>query len=301
MRVGFVGLGNMGWPMARNLVRAGHALTVRDADAARQERFATEHGCAFAADPAAFAEVEVVVTMLPTGAIVRDVLLGWDGGLARALRPGSVVVDMSSSEPMGTRALGAELLNREIALVDAPVSGGVPKAEAGTLSIMMGGDDEPVARVRPLLEALGERFFRTGLLGSGHAMKALNNYVSAAGHAAAVEALVVGGRFGLDPAVVVEVLNASTGRNFNTEYTFVHHTLPRRFTAGFALGLMAKDIGIAADLAAELGVDAPLSREVRRLFDEARDELGAGADISETVRHWESRNGYVLPVREPAG
>jgi len=214
--VGFVGLGNMGVPMSRNLAAAGFELVVRDLDAARQHVVAAELGAATADEPAALASADAVVTMLPTSRDVRAVLLDW--GLVEALRSGAVVVDMSSSSPTATRELGRILARSGVALVDAPVSGGVPRAESGTLTIMIGGDDEAaVERVRPVLEALGERLVRTGPLGSGHAAKALNNYVAAACFASAAEALIVGARFGLDAAVLVEVLNTSTGRSFQTD------------------------------------------------------------------------------------
>jgi 3-hydroxyisobutyrate dehydrogenase len=240
--------------------------------------------------------------MLPTGRVVREVLLEWDGGLAAALAPGTVVVDMSSSDPPGTRELGAALAELRVGLVDAPVSGGVPKAESGTLAIMVGGDDEDaIERATPLLEVLGERLFRTGPLGSGHAMKALNNVVAAAGFTAAAEALLIGHRFGLDPVVVVEVLNASTGRNFSTEYTLVHHVLPRTFATGFALGLLAKDVAIAAELAEVVGVEAPVSRLLRQLWADAVADQGPEVDHSAALRHWEKLNGASLPSRPPAG
>jgi 3-hydroxyisobutyrate dehydrogenase len=297
--VGFVGLGRMGWPMARNLVQAGFDVTVRDADPARQQSFAADFGSTTADQPSGLGEVEAVVTMLPTGQDVREVMLDWDGGLAAALAPGAVLVDMSSSDPPGTRELGKALADHGIGLVDAPVSGGVPKAEAGTLSIMVGGDDEAaVERARPLLEALGERLFRTGPLGSGHAMKALNNYVAAAGYTAAAEALLVGARFGLDPATVVEVLNASTGRSFNTEVNFTAQVLPRRFASGFALGLLAKDVGIAADLAEAVEIDAPLCQLTSRLWQDALDGEGGAADHTAAIRHWEKLNGIELPARQ---
>ena len=297
-RVGFVGLGNMGWPMARKLAAAGFELVVYDADRERCERFAAEHGAAAASDRSAFADVGAVVTMLPTGAIVREVLLDWDGGLAGALPAGAVVVDMSSSDPPGTRELGPKLAELGVTLVDAPVSGGVPKAEAGTLAIMVGGDEEDaIESVRPLLEAMGERLFRTGSLGTGHAMKALNNYASAAAFTAAAEALIIGHRFGLDPAVMVEVMNASTGRSFNTEFTLPLHVLPRKFATGFQLGLMTKDVAIAADLADAISVEAPVSRLVRKLFADALAAEGPTSDFSTAVRHWERVNETELPAR----
>ena len=301
LNVGFVGLGNMGWPMARNLARAGFRVTVRDADSARQKRFAEEHAARAADGPAAFHEVDAVVTMLPTGRIVREVMLEWQGGLAGALARDAIVVDMSSSDPMGTRELGKVLGANGVALVDAPVSGGVPKAEAGTLAIMVGGDDAAaIERVRPVLAAMGQKLFSTGPLGSGHAMKALNNYVAAAGFTAAAEALIVGCKFGLDPAVMVEILNASTGRNFSTEYTMKEHVLPRKFATGFALGLLAKDVGIAADLVEAIGADAPVCRLLRELWAEAATAMGGSVDHSAALRHWEQANGVELPPRPRA-
>jgi 3-hydroxyisobutyrate dehydrogenase len=174
MKVGFIGIGNMGGPMAANLAKAGHEVTVADADAQRGTRFAAEHGASATTDlPALGRASDVVVTMLPDGRQVREVLLGDSAGpsLASCLRRGAVVVDMSSSEPVGTRELGAALAATGVRLVDAPVSGLAPKARAGTLTIMIGADDEDaVERVRPLLEAMGERLFRCGALGCGHAM-----------------------------------------------------------------------------------------------------------------------------------
>lgn len=294
--VGFIGLGNMGWPMARNLARAGFGLVVRDADPARQRCFAEEQDCRAAAHAAAFRDAEMVVAMLPTGRIVREVMLDWDGGIGRALQRGALVIDMSSSEPTGTRSLGRALGAHGVTLVDAPVSGGVPKAEAGTLAIMIGGDDDAaIGRVRPLLEAMGEKLFHTGPLGSGHAMKALNNYVAAAGFTAAAEALIVGSKFGLDPAVMVEILNASTGRNFSTQYTFKEHVLPRTFATGFALGLLAKDVGIAAELAEAIGADAPVCRLLKERWADALAALGGNVDHSAAFKAWEA--GLELPRR----
>ena len=284
--VGFVGLGKMGWPMARNLAAAGHPLTVHDADPGLQASFAAEHGCDAAAEPGAFAAAEVVVTMLPDDAAVRDAVLDRQGGIAPALAPGSVVVDMSSSSPEATRALGRRLAELGLGLVDSPVSGGVVRAEEGTLTLMVGGGDEEVERVRPVLEVLGERLFRTGALGTGHAMKALNNLVGGTTYAVVVEALAIGERYGLDPRTMIEVLNASTGRSFNTEHVVKDHVLTGTYGTGFALGLLAKDVGIAAALAAALEVDAPLADLVSSRLAEAAAGLGPAADHSEAHKVW---------------
>jgi 3-hydroxyisobutyrate dehydrogenase len=297
-RIGFVGLGNMGAPMVRNLARAGFELTLRDADLDRQSSLAEELAAAAADGPESFGSVEAVVTMLPTGADVRSVLLDWQGGLAAALEAGSVVVDMSSSVPTGTRELGAALAARGIPLVDAPVSGGVPRAETGELAIMVGSDDElAVERVRPVLEAMGSKLFPTGPLGTGHAMKALNNIVGATAFAVVCEALIVGTRFGLDPAVALEVLNASTGRSFQTETNIGPHVLGRNYGTGFALPLMTKDVTIAGDLADALGVDAPTCRLMRELWNEALESEGA-TDFTAAVRYWEKRGDTELPLHQ---
>ena len=281
-RVGFIGLGNMGWPMAANLARAEAALTVFDADLQLAQRFAGEHGAAAADDAASLAAAaDIVVTMLPTGAVVREVV--------QAAKPagGSVIVDMSSSEPTGTRDLGAELAKQGVTLVDAPVSGGVPKAVDGTLAIMIGSDDDAaVDRVMPALQAMGDRHFRAGGLGAGHAVKALNNYIAAASFAAISEALIVGSRFGLDPAVIVDIVNNSTGRCFNSEIPVKEHVLTGSFATGFKLGLMAKDVRIAADLADALGVMAPLSAGMRARWEMASDAMGEEQDFTVAFRHW---------------
>ncbi|HEX4660570.1 MAG TPA: NAD(P)-dependent oxidoreductase [Streptosporangiaceae bacterium] len=285
--VGFVGLGNMGWRMAANLAAAGFSLVVRDSNADTQARFAAEHGGTVAASPESFAGAAVVVTMLPDGAAVREAILDWKGGIAAALEPDAVVLDMSSSDPVGTKALAGELAPSGVRVIDAPVSGGITRAEAGTLSLMVGGQDEDAfARVRGALETVGERIFRTGPLGSGHAMKALNNFLGAAAYTTAAEALAIGHEFGLDPRVMLDVVNASTGRSFNTEVVFKDDVITGRYGTGFALGLLAKDVAIAAKLAEAVGVDAPACQVVRRRWAEAAAALGFAADHSEAHKRW---------------
>jgi 3-hydroxyisobutyrate dehydrogenase len=227
------------------------------------------------------------VTMLPTGQVVSDLYLR--DGLARQLRRGTIAIDMSSAAPSGTRRLGAELAQQGIVLIDAPVSGGVPRAALGTLAIMIGGDDPAaIERARPLLRTMGDRLFDTGSLGTGHAMKALNNFVAAAGFAACAEALITGERFGLDPGRMVDILNVSTGRNFHTDMVLREHVVGGKFSTGFALGLLAKDVKIAAELTRELNVDAPVVRLVSARFDQAREALGYAADNSEAIKAWKT-------------
>jgi 3-hydroxyisobutyrate dehydrogenase len=285
MNVAVVGVGNMGAPMAACIARAGHAVTVFDSSQAQALKVAAAHGCRAAAKLAELAEAQFVVTMLPTGQVVSDLYLR--DGLAEHLHRGTIAIDMSSSDPTGTRKLGAALGAYGIVLIDAPVSGGVARAVLGTLAIMIGGDDrEAIARARPLLGTMGDRLFDTGGLGTGHAMKALNNFVAAAGYAACAEALIAGERFGLDPTRMVEILNVSTGRNFHTDVVLREHVIGGKFATGFALGLLAKDVKIAADLTRDLHFDAPLMRLVSARFDQARDALGYASDNSEAINAW---------------
>jgi 3-hydroxyisobutyrate dehydrogenase len=283
-----VGLGNMGGRMAHNLANGGFDLVVYDLDTSRSQRFATDHESVVAASsPQDFAGVAVVLTMLPDGEAVRDAVIEWQGGIAAALRPGSVVLDMSSSNPVGTKSLAADLAARRVAVVDAPVSGGIVRAEAGTLSIMVGGENEVAfAQVEPVLRCVGERLFRTGPLGSGHAMKALNNFVGASCYLTGAEALAIGREFGLDPVTMLDVLNASTGRSFNTEVVLKDEVVTGRYGTGFVVGLLAKDVGIAAALAASVGVDAPALRLVADRWEEAAKGLGFAADHSEAHKQW---------------
>jgi 3-hydroxyisobutyrate dehydrogenase len=165
------------------------------------------------------------------------------------------------------------------------VSGGVKRAIDGTLAIMVGGDHRTFEKVRPVFDAMGKSIFHAGPLGAGHAAKALNNYVSAAGLAAAAEAVAIGGRFGIDPNALVDILNASTGRNNSTENKLKQFVIPEKFTSGFSLALMAKDIRTADDLAHQIGVAAPLADEVASLWDGALKTLGPSADHTEIGRH----------------
>jgi 3-hydroxyisobutyrate dehydrogenase len=288
MKVGFIGIGNMGWPMATNLVRAGHEVLVYDSNAERCAEFARTQGGTAARSPAEFAGMDFLITMLPTGAIVREVLLNPNSGVAQHLTAPTLVIDMSSSEPGGTRALGAELAKRGVVLLDAPVSGAVPRAKLGTLTIMLGGDDSAaMERAKPVLQGMGNQIFETGGLGTGHAMKALNNFVAGACYTAAAEALLIGRRFGLDGHRMIDIMNVSTGRNFNTEVVMKEQVLDRRFSSGFALGLLAKDVKIAADLAREVKFDAPMTRLVNDRYALARESLGASRDCTEALLSWD--------------
>jgi 3-hydroxyisobutyrate dehydrogenase len=294
LRVGFIGLGNMGWPMAKNILRAGNnvlqaddKLHVFDVDKKRLAKFAKEEPNAQAtAEASAVGKASnVIVTMLPTGPIVRSVVLEMleNGALAR----GTIIVDMSSSEPSGTRQLAEHLAGHGVTLIDAPVSGGIPGAQAGTLTLMIGAnDDAAVERVTPVLQTMGQKLFRTGAAGSGDVMKALNNYLAAANFRAASEAVMMGQKFGLDPAQILDVINVSSGRSLATEGIFKTQVLSGKYGAGFHLGLLAKDVKIASDLAGELGIMAPVCAVTFNVFAAAREAVGYTADFTAAYKYW---------------
>jgi 3-hydroxyisobutyrate dehydrogenase len=281
-RVGFIGIGTMGTPMAANLVKKGFAVTLYDTAPGRAAQVAGELGCAAAASLAALAECAFIVTMLPDGKVVQEVLTRTEGqALLNVMQPGTVFIDMSSAEPMLTRETGAVLARRGLALVDAPVSGARTRAEAGTLAIMIGCAPGPLLeQVTPVLSAMGSQLFVLGGLGNGHAMKAINNIIAGAKMIAVAEGLALGESFGLNPATMVDVLNASTGRSFVTELVAKEHVITGRFATGFALGLLAKDVRIAADLGEDILLDLPLFRLARERFAFARDAQGATSDSS---------------------
>ncbi|MGV1795143.1 NAD(P)-dependent oxidoreductase [Rhizobium sp. A37_96] len=282
-KVAFVGLGAMGLPMAGHLVAAGFNVTGFDVSDDARQRFNLAGGNACAEIAAAFWNADIVVTMLPTGKIVRDALLAGENW--RSLKNGALVIDMSSSAPADTRRLAADLATRGVRLVDAPVSGGTKRAMSGTLAIMVGGNATDIEEAEPLLAAMGEKIFKTGPVGSGHAMKAINNYVSGAGVVATMEGVLLGEKFGLAPDVIVDILNASSGRNNASEIKMKQFVLSETFNSGFALGLMAKDIRIASDLALELGMDLKSLSSIVDVWERAAKALGGSADHTEMVKY----------------
>lgn len=291
-RIGFIGVGNMGNPMVGNLRKAGWKVTVCDTDPEKVRSAVSAHGAGAASSLSELAkQSEVVITMLPDGHVVRRVTLGREPGddcLAKGFAKGAVLIDMSSSAPVGTRELGKDLGARGIALMDAPVSGGVKGAVAATMSIMVGGDKALAEAYDDLLAAMGRRF-HVGSLGSGHAAKVLNNYVSAAGLAAAAEAVLVAQRFGIDPHTLVSVINASSGRNNSTENKFEQFILNGKFDSGFTLSLMAKDIALAMEVAQACDVPAELGRTTLALWQQAEKALGGATDHTAFARYVNER------------
>ena len=290
--VALIGLGRMGAPIGRSMLRAGLRVFAFDRDQGARSAFAGAAAVAGSAEEAV-RRAEAVVLLLPDGRAVREAVLG-ASGFVGAMPPGALLVDMGSSAPEETRALAGEVEKRGLAFVDAPVSGGVRKAEAGTLAVMAGGSQADVARARPIFDAVGETVFHVGPVGAGHAAKALNNLLSAIGLLAAAEVMTAGCKAGIAPETLLAVLNSSSGRNNSTETKFAPFVLSRSFDAGFGLSLMVKDMRTAVDLAEGLGVPLPLGRCALDAFVEAEAALGEGADHTEVIRLVEKRAGATL-------
>jgi 3-hydroxyisobutyrate dehydrogenase len=284
-RIAFIGLGRMGGPMAGRLVGAGYQVCGYDLSAATVAALAECGGRAAESAADAVTDSDVVILMLPDSGVVRGVLT--DPAVRAALPPGVTVVDMSSSEPEVTRSLARELRRQSVALVDAPVSGGVRRAETGDLAIMAGGEPADVARIRPILDVLG-RTFAAGPVGAGHAVKALNNLMSATHLLVTSEAITAGQRFGLDPQAMLAIFNASSGRSGSTENKWPNFIMPATYDSGFSLQLMLKDMRIATTLAEQMRSPSELGQRAVQLWAKAAGDLPADADHTE-IASWISR------------
>ena len=290
-RIAFAGIGNMGWPMAANLVKAGFDVTVCDVVPGRAASFASETGAKAAATPAeAAAGADCVVMIVPTSKQVGEAV----EAMLPSLKPGMLVIDMTSGQPGRTREIATMLEGHGVAMIDCPVSGGVPRAKSGQLAIMVGGPAAEIDRAEPVLKAMGTSIYRCGDIGAGQAMKALNNLVSAGGYLIGIEALLIGQRFGLDPTIMVDVLNASSGMNNSTQKKFKEYVLSRRFDAGFGLDLMVKDLSIALEVGRETTTPAPFSAVCRELWLAASTSLGPGVDHTALAKMLEQMTGTVL-------
>src|SRR3954468_1924558 len=284
-RVGFIGLGVMGRPMARNLMEAGHDLVVFSRTRASVDEVAGDRATAAASAREGAEQADVVVLMLPDSPQVRDVLDGDDGLLAGA-REGSLVIDMSTISPVVTREIAEECGARGIGWVDAPVSGGDVGAREATLSIMAGGSEADFARAQPLFEALGKTIVHVGAVGSGQVVKACNQVVVALTIEAVSEALVLGSRAGVDPATIIDVLSGGLAANKVMEVRR-RNFLERDFTPGFRIDLHHKDLGIALQTAREYGVALPGTAAVDQMLQALRAAGRGDRDHSALLTHIE--------------
>lgn len=294
-KVGFVGVGNMGNPMAAHLVKAGFDVMVHDINPEASAKFVEQHGGRAAASLEEIGRhAEVVITMLPTSQIVREAILG-EGGVASTLAQGAIVMDMSTSDPVATQALAAALQPHGISVVDAPVMGGVVFAKDRTLDIMVAGDAAAVERVMPVLRSMGRSVTPCGAVGSAHALKALGNYINACAMINVVEAMTIGQKFGLDAKFMGDaLLPMVNGRQHPLEKKVIPQILTRKFATGMAMGLIAKDIGIVTDMAGALGAYAPLAECTHAQWVKAVEQFGGKLDQTEVAKLWEAKTGVTL-------
>jgi 3-hydroxyisobutyrate dehydrogenase len=279
--------------MAMHLARRG-PLVVWNRTGSRAREFAVRHGASAAATPReAVASADAVVTCLPSSREV-EALLDGPAGLLAGLSPGTLVLDCTSGDPAGSRRIAARLAERGIAFADAPVSGGTNGAEAGTLTIMVGADAETFERARPILSAFGRNIHHVGAVGAGDAVKAVNQILLGLNILAVGEGLAALVKAGVNPRTALDVINASSGRSFVSEVLVPDRVLTGLWPKTFRLALLAKDVGIAVDLLAETGVDAPIAEAVGRVLVAARDELGETADYLDPIRHTERQAGVEI-------
>ncbi|HET6761532.1 MAG TPA: NAD(P)-dependent oxidoreductase [Gemmatimonadaceae bacterium] len=294
MKIAFLGLGDIGAPMAAHLAREPFDLVVWNRTASKAEDFARERKARVAATPAeAVKNADVVITCLPSSIEVEAILHG-ENGMLDALRKGAVLVDCTSGDPPTSRSISAELGGRGVDFIDAPVSGGTVAAKAGALTVMWGGEALVFERVRPVIEAFGKKIVHAGPVGSGDALKAVNNALLAVHILSTAEGLALLVKAGVDPKVALEVINASSGRSNTSENLIPQRVLTRAFPRTFRLALLDKDIGIAALLAGDLDVRAPVISLAAERFHEAREKLGEEADHVEAVKMIEEENGVVI-------
>jgi 3-hydroxyisobutyrate dehydrogenase len=294
-RIGFIGTGIMGAPMADNLSKAGYIVTIYDKNHENMERVIEKNDNINAGEtPRSVAEAsDIVITMLPSGEVVREVAFEGES-LMKGFRSGALLLDTSSSEPWLTLKTADMLAEKGVEMVDAPVSGALAGAQAAKLVFMVGGKEDSVSRVMPMLRVMGEKIFHLGPTGSGHVMKCINNMITAMTFMATAEGLTMGKKFGLDPEIMTDVLNLSTGMSWISQTHIKQRILNRKFDDPFKLELMIKDIGIAMELANTLKLPIPLSGLGHQLWKAAGQHSKKGDSISNMVRWVEFMTGIKI-------
>ncbi len=284
-KIGFIGLGQMGVPMVRCLLKQGHSVSGFDLNAAALGLFSDVPDFHSKPSPSAVVESsDVLILMLPDSNVVDKLLWSAGGsegspkGIAELLNSAQILIDMGSSDPVRTRANAEKLKSLGIEFVDAPVSGGVKRAVDGTLSIMIGGGTSTVEAVTPILSAMGKTLTHVGPSGAGHAVKALNNYVSASGLLAVCEALVAAQKFGIDPHLANKVFNTSTGKNNTTDVKVENFMLSGTYGSGFSMSLMRKDLQTALDFIDRMGTTDAFAKQCVSSWSAAEGALAKGAD-----------------------
>lgn len=290
MRIGFIGIGAMGKPMAKNLLKAGYEVAVFDLAAPNVAEMVSEGaiGCDNNRDLAA--QSDVVITSLPNAAIVESVMCGSQGVLS-ACRPGTIIIDMSSVAPESTKKMAQTASQTGVYYVDAPVSGGTKGAAAGTLTIMVGASEPVFEKIRPVLEVIGEKIYHVGDVGMGDAMKVVNNLLLGCNMAALAEALVLGVKCGLKPEVMRDIISVSSGSSYALKAKMDSFIMERNFSGGFAMNLQHKDLHLALETAKFNGVPLPAAALAANLYEMGRAKGYGAEDMSGIIRVYEEMLG----------
>lgn len=285
--IGFIGIGKMGKQMVHNLLKAGFTCTIYDANPKALDSM-RETDAVIAESVGEVGEAsDVVITMLPNSEIVRSVVLG-EKGLYENMSAGKYIIDMSSSYALDTMNLSEEIAEQGLILMDAPVSGGISGASDGTLTIMVGGKEKNFKEIQSILEAMGKNIRLVGSIGHGHAIKAINNFLSATSLYATTEAMMIAKASGLNLETSLDIINESSGQSYSTHRKFPKHVLPRKFDSGFSLDLLLKDVKMANSLARDYHLPLILGGEVEQVYEAAQRLLGSGRDHTEIVKFLEN-------------
>ena len=299
MKVGFIGVGVMGSPMALNILRGGHELTVFDLDQDAVQRMVAAGAKAAATAKDVGAASDVVVTMLPEPKHVHEALLGAHGA-AHGMKPGGVVIDMSTIDPVSSRAIGAELAKSGIEMVDSPVGKTSEHAASGTLTLMVGGKPEVIAHVKPVLDCMGNETYLCGGVGTGHAMKTVNNLLATTIMAANTEALAIGAKCGLTLELMMEVMKTTMANNAQLYVAMPKKAFKGDDEPGFMVKLACKDVRQAVELARAQGFEPHVGAGCQRTLEEAMEKGYAGRDTAALMRIREDQLGVKVRPADPA-
>ncbi|MBS7700976.1 MAG: NAD(P)-dependent oxidoreductase [Chelatococcus sp.] len=296
-RIGFLGLGTMGGPMARNILRKGYVVKGFDLNPAAIEAHVAAGGEAARSLSDVAEGADVVITMLPDGPDVEKAVLG-EGGLIHVMKPGSVLIDMSTIDPAVTRRVGAALAAKGIVMVDSPVGKTVDHAIAGTLTLMVGGDTAAIERVRPILHCMGADLFHCGALGMGEALKLTNNFLAATILSATTEALVMGTKAGLSLELMTDVMRTTMAWNNQLAVALPKKGLSGDFSAGFMVKLGEKDQRLAIAMGEALGVETPVGAAAHATLREAKNSGLADLDVTSILRLREEKAGVTVRMKQ---
>lgn len=297
MKIGFIGVGAMGKPMAQNLLKASYEVYVYDLVQENVQQMVQQGAIGCASGNEVASKADMVVTSLPNAKIVENVMTGPSGVIA-SCKPGTVIMDMSSVAPETTRQMAKLAEQSQVKYIDAPVSGGVAGAQAGTLTIMVGSDPETFERIKPVLEVLGKNIYHVGEPGLGDAIKIVNNLLLGCNMAALAEALVLGVKCGLTPEIMNEVIKVSSGRSYALEAKMEKFILADAFDGGFAVDLQFKDLGLAMDAAKDVSMALPVTAAASQVFASARAKGLSRQDISSIIKVWEDLTGVKVRSSE---